>query len=59
MSTENEFPFFFTIATPLFFSGLIGLFTGIIPWHIFIALLVALYVTLCVGNELERGNRKR
>jgi hypothetical protein len=56
--SNNDFPLFFTIAVPLLVSGLIGIFAGIIPWHIFVALLIALYVILCVANSMDDSKRR-
>lgn len=51
---------FFIIAAPLLFSGIMGLYAGIVPISAFIALLVALYLLLCTSNSVNNSyNRRR
>lgn len=48
---------YFTIAGPLFLSGILGLVNGVINWPFFIAMLVALFVILRVVNALDKHSQ--
>lgn len=56
MNKNDRYDFgglFFAIAGPMFISGLIGFYTGIVPVHMCIGMMVALYLLLCVTNSLN------
>jgi len=63
MNDDDQYNFsglFAAIAVPMVISGLIGFYTGIVPVHMCVAAVVALYLMLCVSNALNNSyNAKR
>lgn len=58
MTNNDRYDFgglFFAIAGPVVISGLIGFYTGIIPVHMCVSVVVALYLLLCVANATNRS----